>query len=624
MLNYFKNLSWPKLNKLLLVLIVLYFVLVFGLCLFKYFTFQYNALDLAIYNQVFYNSSLGNFFQMTIHPTSYLGDHLEFLVFFLVPFYALFKSPLTLLFGQTFFLALAVIPLYLIAKKYLTPMQTLLLLILYLFNPIVWNINLFEFHILALAPFFLGWTFYFYDQNKFSFFLIFSVLSLFIKEDIAFVIFMFGVLALLDKKKLKWILTPLILSTLYFFTALKIISFFSANQKYKFLGYYKWLGQNPQDIFMNFFLKFPLVLSHALTIYNFEFVLGILLVFLFLPLFKPRYLLLGLGMFMELILGPAAGELILRTHYGAIFLFAGCLSVLFAFKSFPLNKKFTHYWDNYKEMILLIFFIGLIYNFLVLGPFLPFLNQVKNLDWQGIHLKNEFIKEVPKTASVIAPYRLITQLSSRPQVYSLNYVFQGKQQYGIGDYIIPKDTQYLLIDFDDFLTYHVQYDPEIRDYYFKGDDNLRKLLTDNNFVLKKVQQNLALWQKDFSPAQNNLYEVLKQEPKFKNQLEKINEQIEFLGLEKNDEVTSLYFKALSPIAENYFLLFNNHLYPLGYGLYPTSEWQAGQIIKQNFFNLPAINEFKVINLKGQLKLNGLGSTYESLSQLNDLGTIILN
>ena len=319
MINYFKNLNWLKLAKIIAILIIVYLVFAFSICLFKYQTFKYNALDLAIFNQVFYNSSLGNLFNFTIHPTSYLGDHFTPIILLLLPFYALFKSPITLLFLQSLFLALAAIPLYLIAKKHLNPWQTLIVIIIYLFNPVLLNLNLFEFHLLALVPFFIFWTFYFYQNNQFKPFLALAILSLLIREDISFIIFMFGFVAILDKKKLKWILTPAILGVLYFFTALKIVAHYSAAQTYKFLVYYQWLGETPKEIFINFFLKPYLVLEHIFTLANLELILGFFLVFLFIPLYRPKYLMLALGMFMQIILGFASGELILRTHYGSIF-----------------------------------------------------------------------------------------------------------------------------------------------------------------------------------------------------------------------------------------------------------------------------------------------------------------
>ena len=45
----------------------------------------------------------------------------------------------------------------------------------------------------------------FYQNNHFKAFLVLAGLSLLIREDVAFVIFMFGLVAFWDKKKLKWI-----------------------------------------------------------------------------------------------------------------------------------------------------------------------------------------------------------------------------------------------------------------------------------------------------------------------------------------------------------------------------------------------------------------------------------
>jgi uncharacterized membrane protein len=626
MLNYFKTLNFQKLNKLLGILILIYIVLVFGICFFKYFTFDYNGLDLAIYNQVFYNSSLGNFFQFTIHPTSYLGDHLELLIFFLVPFYAVFKSPLTLLLIQILFISLAAIPLYLIAKKYLKPLPALLIFLLYLFNPATININIFEFHILALVPFFIFWTFYFYDQNKFWPFLGLSFLSLLMREDVAFVIFMFGIIALLDKKKLKWILTPIILSSTYFFLALKIISYFSSANKYKFLIYYKWLGQTPLELFTNFFLKFPLVLKHVLTIANFELILGFLLVFLFIPLYQPKYLLLSLGMFMQIILGPTSGELILKTHYGSIFLAAFSLATIFSLSKLLTSQKFLNFWQKYKDVVILILVVGFVYNFLVLGPLIPLIKGLTTTDYQEVKLKKEFLQEIPKNASLATTFDLIANLSSRPKLYSLHYLFLGKEQYMLKDFPIPADLQYILINFEDFSAYSALYEKSLPEIYYQGDDNLRKLLAEKNFKLIKAEQNLGLWQKNSSALEISLYQIYdKIQPKIENLAsQNLNSQIEFLGSNKKEKITSLYFQALTKIEKNYFIQINDGLYPLGYGLYPTSEWRPQQIIELNFFNLPPIKNARILNSTGGLELNGLGSNYVVWDKKEILGEINLN
>ncbi|MFA5188215.1 MAG: DUF2079 domain-containing protein [Patescibacteria group bacterium] len=625
MFSYFKNLNWQKLNKLLLIMLAVYIVLAFGLCLFKYFTFSYNGLDLAIFNQVFFNSSQSHFFQFTIHPTSYLGDHFEILIFFLIPFYSLFKSPLNLLFIQTLFLAFTVIPLYLIAKKYLNPWQTLLIVILYLFNPVTLNINTFEFHMLALAPFFIAWTFYFYDQNKFSSFLGLALLTLLVREDLAFVIFMFGIIAILDRKKLKWILTPLFVSTAYFFLALKATAYFSSSQDYKFLIYYNWLGANLQEIFINFFVKLPLVLSHLLTLTNFEFVLGFFMVFLFIPLYRPKYLLLSLGMFMQLVLGPASGEAILKMHYGAIFLIVFSLAAIFSLKKISARQKSILIWQKYKDVIALIVIISLIYLFFVLGPVLAFSQAIFATDYQQITLKNKFLKEIPANVSAATSFDLISNLSSRPKLYSLNYLFLGKQQYLVKDFPTPADLQYVLINFTDLASYQTLYEKNLPGIFYQGDDNLRKLLSPD-FQLIKIEQNLALWEKNAPDTGIALYKIYDKEiPAITKPADlNLNEQINFLGFDTSDNLTSLYFKPLTKIYKNYFIQLDKELYPLGYGLYPTSEWQIGQIIQLNFYNLPKIKTAQILNLSGGLELDGLNSNQVVWDKKEIIGQFELN
>ncbi len=625
MINYFQKLNWLKLAKILKILIIIYIIFIFSICLFKYLTFQYNGLDLAIFNQIFYNSSLGNLYQFTIHPTSYLGDHFALIIILLLPFYLIFKSPLNLLFLQTLFLALATIPLYLTAKKYLNPWQTLLIIILYLFNPVTLNINLFEFHLLALVPFFIFWAFYFYDQNKFKPFLLFCCLSLLIREDVSFIIFMFGIIALIDKKKIKWILTPVILATLYFFTALKIVAYFSAAKTYKFLIYYYWLGETPLDIFKNFFLKFPLVLQHIFTLANLELLLGFSLVFLFIPLCRPKYLLLSLGMFLQIILGFASGELILRTHYGSIFLTAMSLAAIFSLKWLVANKKIINFAHKYKSLILLIIIVGLIYNFLVLGPLITFANKMATTDYQAVEIKKEFVKQIPKEASIVTTYDLITNLSSRKEIYSLNYLFLGRQQYNAGEYKIPGDTQYLLINFADFVTFHLQYEKSASSYYYQGDNNLLNVIKEHDFILQKVNQNLALWQRDGNDQGLSLWQAYSTRSQIKYPAEeKIGTDLEFLGFNQENKLISFYFKVLQPINKNYFIKINEKLYPLGYGLFPTSEWPENQIVQINFFNLPKLEDVQILNLAGGLELDEVGSVEDVLDKTEIIGQLNLN
>ncbi|MCX6744589.1 MAG: DUF2079 domain-containing protein [Candidatus Parcubacteria bacterium] len=623
--KWIKNLDWPKLAKITFGLIFIYIIIIFGISLFKYFNYLYNGLDLAIFNQVFYNSSYGRLFEFSIHPTSYLGDHFELIIFFLLPFYTLWRSPLNLLLLQACFLGFTAIPVYLLAKKHLTPQLGLLVILLYIFNPLTFNIAVYEFHILALAPFFLAWTFYFYDQNKFWPFLAFCALSLLVREDVSFVIILFGLVALLDKKKLPWILAPSFLGSAYFFMILKLAPLVSSMSAYKFLAYYYWLGQSPAEIFINFFTKYQLVIRHVANVQNLELILGFFLVFLFIPIWRPKYLLLCLGNLMQLLLAAFATGATIKGHYGSIYLIVFTIATIFSLKALQTNSKFQYLNREYSGVLPTIFIGGLIYLLIVLGPLPCLANTLVNFNYKDTPLKQEFVSQIPENSSVITTYDLITNLSSRKYVYPLNYTVIGRQQFNAGDYLIPDSTQYLLIDFSDYITFHLQFAQKYPDYYYQIPEKLSNLLKEKNFKLIKITRNLALWQKSDQPDNYQLYSTFTKEelPQISApQNQNLQDKLEFLGSNLKQNQLSLFFKVLAPLEQNYFIKIDGQIYPLGYGFYPTHNWQVGETVQINFFDLDPIKKAEIISFDGMPGLNGIGSItwdfdhYEKIGELN--------
>jgi len=622
MFAYFTNLTWPKLAKITWILIGVFIALTFSFCLFKYYTYSYNSADLGIFNQVFFNSSNGHLFAFTIHPTSYLGDHFELIIFFLLPFYSFFKSPLTLLFIQACFVGLSAIPIFLIAKKHLPPLLSLFIIVLYLFNPGTLNLTLFEFHILPLAIFLILWAFYFYDQNKFWPFVAFCGLSLLVREDVALIIFMFGVVAALDRKKITWVLTPLVMAAAYFAVALKIISYFSTSDNYKFLIYYGWLGNSLGQIFINFFLKFPEVIKHIFLNYShLELIVGLFLIMLFLPLYRPKYLLLAAPSLLEFILGWKSGALVLQTHYVSLFMPILIIAAIFSLKNLQLNKKIIQLNSDHKEIIPTVLIVGLLYISLQLGPWSSFVTIPVSVDYQQAALKNQFSQLIPQNASLLTGFGLLPNFSSRSRLYLLHYAFLNKQQFDTGSYPLPSDLQYVFLDWDDFLFLDLGYaqSPKYSTAYYQGDDRLRELLA--SYTLIKADQNLALWQLKKSETKFSLYEIINQKSLAiqNKKSQPLGSPIEFLGYDKNQGSVSLYFKCLQLMDKNYFIKLNNRYYSLGYGLYPTSAWQVGQVVKINFYNLPNITSFQVAKPYGRLIYNGLNSFVLDLNKIEILG-----
>lgn len=639
-------------KKILWFGIFLYATVLSLICVFKYSLFQYNLIDLAIFNQVFFNSSQGSFFALSIHPPTYLGDHLNPVIFILLgPYYLLnlffsgLNQPLALLIMQSFWLALGAWPVFLIAKnvflanpEFKEKLKTILPLgfaLAYLFNPLVQNINLYEFHLLPLAVPLLLFAFYFYQKRKFWPFLIFIVLSLLVREDVSLVIFMFGVLAFLDRKRIgaaykKWVVWPMVLSIAYFLTAMQIVSHFNTLENYKYTVYYSWIMESG-------FLSF---IKHFVSVFNIEMFLGFLLPFAFLPLLKPKYLLLALPILAQILLGaPGGSGFILKTHYSTLFVPALIIASIYGLYELLANpQKFTKGKNIFsmllnsiikeKAILVIILITAIFYSCLTLGPGLGSAKTILNRQAfeQQSRAANYLLEQIPPGSGVGSSYSLLSPLSSRPQLTSLHYVFMGKQEFGFYDFKLPPETQYLLIDLNDFVEYYLQMhdSARYREYYKAGDNNMREAL--KNFGLKEVVGNLALFEKGLT-SEKYLYSVEKQNsqiPDNKQGVVLLSKNFkktsspstgDFWQLDLNfytDETTPEDYQILVKILDSDEQTLGEYILPPAWGLYPTSEWQANDSIKFSYWlNLPPeLNatepeaKISLIKIKGGLELNG--------------------
>ena len=153
--------------------------------------------------------------------------------------------------------------------------------------------------------------------------------------------------------------------------------------------------------------------------------------------------------------------------------------------------------NNYQLTNILIVFT-VIYSALALGPTIGIIKQFKTngLIWPETPAKNQLILSIPTDAAVAATYNLLPALSNRQSLYSLNYVFLNKQQFLFSDYTLPKNTEYLAIDFSDLIAYKLQYNqnPYYKNQYNFAINNWQKNL--DGFGLLSINDTLALYKKN--------------------------------------------------------------------------------------------------------------------------------
>lgn len=604
--------------------IILYAIIFSGISLWKYDVLRYNARDLAIYNQVTWQlSNKGSILRQaqddnivmpktdkpinritdklysSIQGHNYLGDHFEPILLLIAPLYALIPDPRTLLILQTLALALATWPLFLISQKVIESLSyreyestensktqklknwtPTLVGVLWLLHPAVQNANLFEFHSLSFAPLFFFFLLYYYFKlidsqthklKNYSFFTLFLLLSLFVREDVALITLLFGVIVFSEQLRqglaiqkpsaahmsmvppkadhvgeaersralarltrvfaidnLRPLLMPFIVivtSVTWFVLAQSVIAHFSPSHGYQFRIYYEWI---PRLGSLGAIIKG--VITHILSLQNLEMLIGLLLPLLFLPLLKPKWLLLTLPPLAAIILSSAGGgALIWQTHYGLLLLPGIFLALVVGIStllchSCPVsrygagssgnpetNKKSTATWfffwipstsvgdDSGKRakdasLIVLALLTAAIGATLAFGPIVPAVQAITENE-DTISHANELLASIPPHATVASTDRFLAPLSSRRDLILLPLMLLGVQQYAAAPYPPSAYPDYLVLDEADMRADIVQaYSIAwTQPYAAHMKARFRQLLDEGGYVLTQQEGMVALF-----------------------------------------------------------------------------------------------------------------------------------
>ncbi len=206
---------------------VLLYVLVMGYySILRYQAFEANAFDMGLMLQTIWNTSQGDILEESINigrPVSrILVAHWEFIYLPLALLYKVFQSPEMLLLMQTLVLALGAYAVYGLALDRLGHiLSALALAAAYLLYPASQNVNLCDIHGLAFSTSLLLFTFYFLQRSNRKMFVLFAFLTLACREDLALILFMFGIYSLVILKQRKLGFGVTILSLVWFFAFFK-------------------------------------------------------------------------------------------------------------------------------------------------------------------------------------------------------------------------------------------------------------------------------------------------------------------------------------------------------------------------------------------------------------------
>lgn len=166
------------------------------------------AFDLGIHENTLWNTVHGELFHSSLEGGSHLGVHTSFVMLLMVPVYAVFPATETVLVIQALVIGLAAWPLFSLARRALgSEPQALLLAVLWLSHPAVAGANFYDFHAVAFAPLLLFAALAFWFEQRWRPFWVCVALLLTVKEDLAIVVVLLGIVTWLGgHRRQGWLL----------------------------------------------------------------------------------------------------------------------------------------------------------------------------------------------------------------------------------------------------------------------------------------------------------------------------------------------------------------------------------------------------------------------------------
>jgi uncharacterized membrane protein len=177
------------------IFVIAYAALFSFLSVHRHRVYETDAFDLANMEQALWNTTQGRPLDFTNFEglTNRLGAHVEPMLLFITPIYALAPRPETILILQSVVIALGALPISWLARDLLrSRVAALIFPLAYLLFPALQAANLYDFHAVTLTAALLAFAFWFGHRRQALGYWVAVVLALSCKEDVPLPVFVLG------------------------------------------------------------------------------------------------------------------------------------------------------------------------------------------------------------------------------------------------------------------------------------------------------------------------------------------------------------------------------------------------------------------------------------------------
>ena len=412
-----------------------------GMTTLRYLEYATPSMDFGIFSQMFHYM-VKNLQQLTTCERdvlmSHFGVHISPAYYLMLPFYALYQSPITLEVCQAAVIALGLIPLYLLAHRFrLSNPEIVGVSICYAFYPALSMGCFYDLHENAFLPLFLLLLLYFIESDRLPGIIISTILVFSVKEDAPVYVAFIALYLMIDKKKYFKGAVLLSASMIYFLVATFIVNKFGDGELVNRFANLIYDDSNSVLCIIKTLILDPgYALQQVFLQENLLFIFEVLAPLCFLPLFVKRWsqlILIGpfilVNLMSDYVFFHDISFQYVFGNIGILFYLmivnVSTLKTSYRIKAVPLMAVFSvmmfvslmqgkmHYWDDYQS------------------------SYFKNR-WETM---NEALEKIPIDASVTATTFLVPRLSDRDELYDMTYTDE------VTDYI-ALDLRIATTDYD--------------------------------------------------------------------------------------------------------------------------------------------------------------------------------
>lgn len=411
---------------------------------FRWTTFQYRTFDLAFYVQGLWQALRGQG-NVSLLDVPIMGNHAEPIAFLLLPLFWIWKHPMMLVGAQAVLLATLPFTAYRIAAAMEFSVRASVGLALsVLLAPAVGFGALHEFHPEALAAPFILLMLEARLKRQGGLHFLWFLLAVMCKENVALMLgWMCAVHFLIERRRgREWQITMNVLPGILALGWVLAYALWLAPKwnggRVDYAGLYAHLrGESGA-------FQAGRALSAVWTgLTSGNLVWGLLLPFIFLPILRPRWLIIAAPIFLQHLLSERSSEWQIYWHYGA---------PLVALMWFAATEAAARlFW---RDSVATYMIAACVIVQLWFGPIRHIARTVTGAGsaWRSSRVHTALVAGIPSEGRVTASLGFLSHVAKREHLQSLQLVSMGLKTLG-GSRYIPKPTDHVLVDFADESTF---------------------------------------------------------------------------------------------------------------------------------------------------------------------------